>query len=123
MAKWLRNAPWCGNSVGSNKSGHEHFNGSLVVPVMDENGTITEVYSRKLLGNKLRKGTPQHQPFQGDFLANLNSFAVETCGSLGEYVFVGGFFFGPLRFFLYFLSFTFCASSIRMLKNASFEIF
>jgi len=41
-------------------SGHEHFNGSLVVPVMDENGTITEVYGRKLLGNRLRKGTPQH---------------------------------------------------------------
>lgn len=42
------------------QSGHEHFNGSLVVPVMDENGTITEVYGRKLLGNRLRKGTPQH---------------------------------------------------------------
>ena len=42
------------------ESGHEHFNGSLVVPILDENGVITEVYGRKLLGNKLRKGTPQH---------------------------------------------------------------
>jgi len=42
------------------KSGHEHFTGSLVVPVMDEHGIITEVYGRKLLGNRLRKGTPQH---------------------------------------------------------------
>lgn len=41
-------------------SGHEHFNGSLVVPVLDENGLITEVYGRKLLGAKLRKGTAQH---------------------------------------------------------------
>jgi len=41
------------------KSGHEHFTGSLVVPVIDEHGTITEVYSRKLLDNRLRKGTPQ----------------------------------------------------------------
>ncbi len=42
------------------KSGHEHFNGSIVVPVMDENQQITEVYGRKILGNKLRKGTAQH---------------------------------------------------------------
>jgi DNA primase catalytic core len=41
-------------------SGHEHFNGSLVVPIMDENGLITEVYGRKISGNKLRKGTAQH---------------------------------------------------------------
>lgn len=41
-------------------SGHEHFNGSLVVPIMDEHGTITEVYGRKILGNRLRKGTAQH---------------------------------------------------------------
>ncbi|MFV0477648.1 MAG: CHC2 zinc finger domain-containing protein [Parahaliea sp.] len=46
------------------ESGHEHFNGSLVVPVMDENGTITEVYGRKLLDN-LRKGTPKHTYLPG----------------------------------------------------------
>ncbi len=42
------------------KSGHEHFNGSIVVPVQDEKQQITEVYGRKILGNKLRKGTAQH---------------------------------------------------------------
>ncbi len=42
------------------KSGHEHFNGSLVVPIIDENGIVTEAYGRKLLGARLRKGTPQH---------------------------------------------------------------
>jgi DNA primase len=41
-------------------SGHEHFTGSLVVPVMDEHGIISEVYGRKILGSRLRKGTPQH---------------------------------------------------------------
>ncbi len=41
-------------------SGHEHFNGSLVVPIMDEHGIISEVYGRKILGNQLRKGTAQH---------------------------------------------------------------
>lgn len=41
------------------QSGHEHFNGSLIVPVMDETGRVVEVYGRKLLDN-LRAGTPKH---------------------------------------------------------------
>ncbi len=41
------------------ESGHEHFNGSLVIPVFDEGGNVVEVYGRKLLDN-LRKGTPRH---------------------------------------------------------------
>ena len=41
------------------ESGHEHFNGSLVIPVINDN-QILEVYGRKLHGNKLRKGTAQH---------------------------------------------------------------
>lgn len=41
------------------ESGHEHFNGSLVIPVMDEAGHVVEVYGRKLLDN-LRAGTPKH---------------------------------------------------------------
>jgi DNA primase len=40
-------------------SGHEHFNGSLIVPVFDEAGDVVEVYGRKLLDN-LRSGTPKH---------------------------------------------------------------
>ncbi len=40
-------------------SGHEHFNGSLVVPVIDEAGNVVELYGRKLLDN-LRAGTPKH---------------------------------------------------------------
>jgi DNA primase catalytic core len=41
------------------ESGHEHFTGSLVIPVMDEAGNVQEVYGRKILDN-LRKGTPMH---------------------------------------------------------------
>ncbi len=42
-------------------SGHEHFNGSLVVPVVAPDGAITEVYGRKILpASKLRAGTPLH---------------------------------------------------------------
>ena len=39
--------------------GHEHFNGSLVVPVVDETGRVTEMYGRKITAN-LRAGTPLH---------------------------------------------------------------
>jgi len=60
------------------KSGHEHFNGSLVVPVMDENGIITEVYGRKLLGNRLRKGTPQHLYLPGPHQGIWNIEALKT---------------------------------------------
>ena len=41
------------------ESGHEHFNGSLVVPVADSDGQITEVYGRKITSG-LRVGTPLH---------------------------------------------------------------
>jgi DNA primase len=40
-------------------SGHEHFNGSLVVPVFDEAGHVVELYGRKLRDD-LRAGTPKH---------------------------------------------------------------
>jgi|CXWL01.1.fsa_nt_gi DNA primase catalytic core len=41
------------------ESGHEHFNGSLVVPVITPDGEITEIYGRKVTPN-LRPGTPLH---------------------------------------------------------------
>lgn len=40
-------------------SGHEHFNGSLVVPVIAPSGEVTEVYGRKITDH-LREGTPLH---------------------------------------------------------------
>ena len=40
-------------------SGHEHFNGSLVVPVIAPSGEVTEVYGRKI-NDQLRPGTPLH---------------------------------------------------------------
>jgi DNA primase len=51
------------------ESGHEHFNGSLVIPIVN-NGQVLELYGRKLNDN-LRKGTPYHLylpgPHQGVF--------------------------------------------------------
>jgi DNA primase len=41
------------------ESGHEHFNGSLVIPIVDEEGRVTSMYGRKITPN-LREGTPPH---------------------------------------------------------------
>jgi DNA primase catalytic core len=42
-------------------SGHEHFNGSLVIPVCDAAGEIAEVYGRKIAPeHQLREGTALH---------------------------------------------------------------
>jgi hypothetical protein len=40
-------------------SGHEHFAGSLVIPVPGGDGTVCEVYGRKIRDD-LRAGTPAH---------------------------------------------------------------
>ena len=40
-------------------SGHERYNGSLVIPVIDAAGRISEVYGRKIRDD-LRKGTAKH---------------------------------------------------------------
>jgi DNA primase catalytic core len=68
------------------ESGHEHFNGSLVIPVIND-GQITEVYGRKL-NDQLRKGTPMHLylpgPHQGVFNLEALSASKEIilCESL-----------------------------------------
>jgi len=41
------------------ESGHEHFNGSLVIPVLDDAGNVVEMYGRKIT-DRLRPGTPLH---------------------------------------------------------------
>jgi DNA primase len=41
------------------ESGHEHFNGSLVIPVLDEHGQVKEMYGRKV-SNKHRGDVPLH---------------------------------------------------------------
>lgn len=41
------------------ESGHEHFSGSLVIPIYDELGNVVEIYGRKI-SHKLRKGTLCH---------------------------------------------------------------
>jgi len=43
------------------ESGHEHFNGSLVIPIFNQEGEVVQVYGRKITRDTaLREGTPLH---------------------------------------------------------------
>ena len=57
------------------ESGHEHFNGSLVVPIFNSSGEIAEMYGRKI-GQHLRKGTPLHLYLPGPHCGIWNEEAL-----------------------------------------------
>jgi len=46
------------------ETGHEHFSGSVVLPIFTASGEVGEMYGRKITPN-LRKGTPLHLYLQG----------------------------------------------------------
>ena len=59
------------------KSGHEHFRGSFIIPIFDEDGNVAEMYGRKV-GGRLRRGTPLHLYLPGPHRGvwNLEGFEV-----------------------------------------------
>ncbi|QGX41525.1 CHC2 zinc finger domain-containing protein [Permianibacter aggregans] len=57
--------------------GHEFLNGSFVVPLMDENGRVVQMYGRKLLDN-LRVGTPKHLYLPGAHAGIFNAEALKA---------------------------------------------
>jgi DNA primase len=57
------------------ESGHEHFNGSLVVPVLTPAGEVVEMYGRKITAN-LREGTPDHLYLKGEHRGVWNEEAL-----------------------------------------------
>ena len=59
------------------ESGHEHFSGSLVFPVIAASGEVTEVYGRKLNDN-LRAGTPLHLYLPGAHRGVWNEAALQS---------------------------------------------
>jgi DNA primase len=66
-------------------SGHEHFNGSLVVPVLDAHGQVCELYGRKVTA-RLREGTPLHlylpaNSARGRGVFNVAAFTATGSGS------------------------------------------
>ena len=58
-------------------SGHEHFTGSLVIPIFDEHGSVTEVYGRKIRDD-LKAGTPMHLYLPGPHQGVWNIEALQA---------------------------------------------
>ena len=52
-------------------SGHEHFNGALVVPITDEGGQVVELYGRRLTDHA-RPGVPRHLYLPGPLRGVFN---------------------------------------------------
>ena len=59
------------------ESGHEHFNGSIVVPIFDSAGAVVEMYGRKITPN-LREGTPDHLYLPGEHRGVWNEAALQA---------------------------------------------
>jgi DNA primase catalytic core len=64
-------------------SGHEHFNGSLVVPVLDAHGQVCELYGRKVT-SRLREGTPLHLYLPGNATRGRGVFNVAAFTASGS---------------------------------------
>ena len=58
------------------ESGHEHFTGSIVIPVSTPKGWVSEMYGRKITKN-LRKGTPLHLYLPGPHRGIFNETTLE----------------------------------------------
>lgn len=59
------------------ESGHEHFNGCVVFPILSDAGHITEVYGRKINDN-LREGTAYHLYLPGPHVGIFNAAALRA---------------------------------------------
>ena len=59
------------------ESGHEHFNGSLVIPVFDLEGNVLGMYGRKITPG-LREGTPLHMYLPGPHRGVWNEEALQA---------------------------------------------
>jgi DNA primase catalytic core len=59
------------------ETGHEHFNGSLVIPIFNRAGDVVQMYGRKIT-RALREGTPEHLYLPGPHRGvwNENALAV-----------------------------------------------
>jgi len=63
------------------ESGHEHMNGSLVVPIFDDVGRVSEMYGRKITPG-LRPGTPLHLYLPGPHRGVWNTEGLAASGQV-----------------------------------------
>jgi DNA primase len=59
------------------ESGHEHFSGSVVIPILGEQGEVLEIYGRKITAG-LRAGTPLHLYLPGAHRGVFNLQALKA---------------------------------------------
>ena len=57
------------------ESGHEHFNGSVVIPIFNREGEVVQMYGRKITPG-LRPGTPLHLYLPGPHRGVWNEMAL-----------------------------------------------
>ncbi len=60
------------------ESGHEHLNGSLVVPLFNQTGDVVQLYGRKIRDD-LREGTAYHLYLAGDHAGVFNDAGLVGC--------------------------------------------
>jgi DNA primase catalytic core len=67
------------------QSGHEHFNGSVVIPIFNRQGEVAQMYGRKITRETaLREGTPVHMYLPGPHRGVWNE---EALGASKEIIF------------------------------------
>jgi DNA primase len=66
-------------------SGHEHLNGSLIVPLFNDAGQVVNLYGRKVR-NDLRAGTPAHLYLPGSPRRGVFNRAAMTPGTCEELI-------------------------------------
>jgi DNA primase catalytic core len=62
-------------------SGHEHFNGALVIPIVDAAGQVVELYGRRLTDHA-RPGVPRHLYLPGPLRGVFNVAALASAAEL-----------------------------------------
>ena len=61
------------------ESGHEHFNGSVVIPIFNPEGDVVQMYGRKITPmHMLREGTPAHLYLPGPHRGVWNEEALRV---------------------------------------------
>ena len=59
------------------ETGHEHFRGSLVIPILNLDGEVVQMYGRKITpAHQLREGTPDHLYLPGPHRGVWNEVAL-----------------------------------------------
>ncbi|MFC1851649.1 toprim domain-containing protein [candidate division CSSED10-310 bacterium] len=66
--------------IFNQQTGHEFFSGCVVIPIMDQDGIVTEMYGRKI--DRRRKGTAEHLYLPGSHKGVWNADVFVSCDEI-----------------------------------------